>query len=107
MFDFERAVVEDQGIPLKEAADFYLGLKKTARLITRSDIKAAQVKSEVVSHAARQPVVKQASIDPLAIARMRMKVAYLKLAANEPGEEAQMTAPTDTQQMQPQNYLMA
>jgi hypothetical protein len=36
-----------------------------------------------------------------------MKVAYLKLAANEPGEEAQMTAPTDTQQMQPQNYLMA
>ena len=203
MFDFERAVVEDQGIPIKEAADFYLGLKKTAqpdpleaaseRMVSslekiaieepNTDVHhpksmslggatalggaagaaegislpwlAADAKSihayrkahpeatlgqafnrspaPVISGARRavhtgigalagaglgaglyyakkhkdEKATKEASIDPLAIARMRMKVAYLKLAANEPGEEAQMTAPTDTQQMQPQNYLMA
>jgi len=109
MNPLEKFLSDSATIPFNDGAHFYIGIRQSVTLGGEEKVAATPKAKGIQSAADRRLENKKPKSVKEAAIRMRFKVAAMKLAQPPLGEpaEAPMSSPSDTQQLQPQNYLQA
>jgi hypothetical protein len=109
MNPLEKFLSDSATIPFNDGAHFYIGIRQSVTPGGEEKVAAIPKAKGIQSAADRRLENKKPKSVKEAAIRMRFKVAAMKLAQPPLGEpaEAPMSSPSDTEQLQPQNYLQA